>query len=430
MPITQVLILGAGPAGLSTALSISQIPSSPPIRVTILELRPATVTTASLGGAVNLTPPALRYLDRLGVGAQLRRTGIPVGAVENVSLRTGRLLGALWRGVDGVRVMRSGLVACMRGVVAGREGVEVRYGVRVVEIREEGTGTGEDEDGDGGRVRVVLEGGEEVSGDILLGCDGLHSVARRLYVEPERGETYSGKVVAYGFASVEEPGSAGMVRVDGRPAVVDTTMFTGRYGAILLSFFEPKRETVFAAAVMSMKDESGVDGRDGWKTRGADKAYVEGEVRRRYGSSSVAGLAELLERVDGWSLYPVYTLPPGGRWSRGRVLLLGDAAHAMAPMGESIGVAIEDGALIARVLTRHRERSVSKMFADYETLRRPTIDKIYKELTWRWDNAMKEDLGWLWSIFWEWLAVLFLWVMPWTQDEYFARDVATIELPA
>jgi 2-polyprenyl-6-methoxyphenol hydroxylase-like FAD-dependent oxidoreductase len=324
MALSHVIVLGGGPAGLAAALAISQVHTSPPIRVTVLELRPLTSTTASLGGSVNLTPLALRYLDRLGVGAKVRQSGIPVGAVDNVALRTGRLLGSLWKGVDALRVMRSELVACMRDVADGTPGIEIRYGIRVVYIREEGTE-------ENGEVKVVLEDGEEIQGDILLGCDGLHSVARRLYVEPERKETYSGKAAAYGFARVKEPGNAGLLRFDGQPAVADTTLFTGRYGAMIVSFFDSRREKVFVGGVMGMKDQNGgVDGGDGWKTKGSDKAYVEGEIRRRFGSSRVAGLAELLELVDDWTLYPVYTLPPGGRWSRGRVLLLGDAAHAVS----------------------------------------------------------------------------------------------------
>ena len=52
--------------------------------------------------------------SRLGCGAELRRTGIPVDGVDNVALRTGRLLGSLWKGVDALRVMRADMVRIMR----------------------------------------------------------------------------------------------------------------------------------------------------------------------------------------------------------------------------------------------------------------------------------------------------------------------------
>jgi len=102
----------------------------------------------------------------------------------------------------------------------------------------------------------------------------------------------------------------------------------------------------------------------------------------------------------------------------------------MPPQGESTGVAIEDGVLLARVFERHGTRTVARLFADYEALRRQTIEKLYKETTWRWNNAASHDSGWLWSVFIDYLTVAFLWFMKLRQGDYFASDVARLELPA
>ena len=99
-------------------------------------------------------------------------------------------------------------------------------------------------------------------------------------------------------------------------------------------------------------------------------------------------------------------------------------------MGESIGVAIEDAMLIARVLTRRRERTVAQLFADYETLRRPVIDKIYRVTIGRWNMTLKEDIGWLGTFLWDYFSVVFFWFLAWKQDDHFAADVAKLELPA
>lgn len=69
--------------------------------------------------------------------------------------------------------------------------------------------------------------------------------------------------------------------------------------------------------------------RDGWKAAGEDKAAIRREIIETYQSGQVRGLQEVVSKCEDWHLYPVYVLPQGGRWRRGRVLLLGDAAHAV-----------------------------------------------------------------------------------------------------
>ena len=101
----------------------------------------------------------------------------------------------------------------------------------------------------------------------------------------------------------------------------------------------------------------------------------------------------------------------------------------MPPQGESTGVSIEDGVLAAHVFQRHATRTVAQLFADYESLRRKEIEKLYRDTTWRWQNAATHDAGWLWSIFMEWMTVGFVWFMKWKQSDYFASDVAKLKLP-
>src|SRR5438105_7336552 len=101
MAIAKIMILGAGPAGVSAALALSKLSTaSAPLEIHLFELRPG---PQPHGSSVNLTPLAMRYLDHLGAGTRLRRRSSPVRAVDIVSLRTGRYLGSLWGGVDAIR---------------------------------------------------------------------------------------------------------------------------------------------------------------------------------------------------------------------------------------------------------------------------------------------------------------------------------------
>jgi 2-polyprenyl-6-methoxyphenol hydroxylase-like FAD-dependent oxidoreductase len=99
MPPSRILILGAGPCGLATALSLHLHASIPVSDIKILELRSSPST---IGGAVGLPPNVLCYLDALGVLPALREKSAEVGGIEIVSLRTGGKLGELsFRGPSG-----------------------------------------------------------------------------------------------------------------------------------------------------------------------------------------------------------------------------------------------------------------------------------------------------------------------------------------
>src|SRR5438552_758287 len=100
----------------------------------------------------------------------------------------------------------------------------------------------------------------------------------------------------------------------------------------------------------------------------------------------------------------------------------------MPPQGESTGVAIEDGVLISRLLERRASRTVTKILADYDKLRRPVIDKLYKETSFRWDRAATAQSAFQ-MILLEWLTVAFLAFMNWRQEDYFATDVRNLPLP-
>jgi 2-polyprenyl-6-methoxyphenol hydroxylase-like FAD-dependent oxidoreductase len=100
----------------------------------------------------------------------------------------------------------------------------------------------------------------------------------------------------------------------------------------------------------------------------------------------------------------------------------------MPPQGESTGVAIEDAVLLAHVFSRRDRRSVAQMFADYETLRRPIINKTYDEAVFRWERV--GDKSWLATVVMDWMTMGYVWfINSWSKDS-FGRDVRDLELPA
>lgn len=99
----------------------------------------------------------------------------------------------------------------------------------------------------------------------------------------------------------------------------------------------------------------------------------------------------------------------------------------MPPQGEGTGIAIEDGVLLARVLTRRRSRTVAQLFADYETLRRDDINTAYSDSMARWNSTAMPSGRFVVNVT-EWIAWGYVKYMNYRHD-YFARDVRKLPLP-
>jgi salicylate hydroxylase len=296
----SALIIGGGIAGCVAALTLSKLG----IKCTVYELRDV---PATIGGAVNLTPNGLRILESL----EVEISGCPVDAIELFSLHTGSKVGELgFRGPSGPskrverRILQKGLLEAVE-----RAGVKVLYGAKLVGIKElEGEET----------VAVAFEDGRTDEGDFVVGCDGMYSAVRMSYVEPERKPIYTGVCTAY--STVDKAGIKSDVHFQ------QTAVNVSRFGALMTSYTDPARTKVYLAAVMQTEEQGS---KEGWKARGSDREKTLEEIQRRYAECAFPCLPELIAKVEDWIFYPVCRLEPGGKWSRGRVIILGDAAHGV-----------------------------------------------------------------------------------------------------
>jgi 2-polyprenyl-6-methoxyphenol hydroxylase-like FAD-dependent oxidoreductase len=335
MPPTNILILGGGICGVASAIAISNAfstsssssssPLSVPtsnLNITIFELRKEPST---IGGAVNLTPNAVRGLDILGVLDELktRRAGCEVSSIQLFSLHTGSSLGTIdYAGPDGTghggyrgrRVMRSELLQALLAVAQKLENVRVVYGKKVAGLTE----TSE-------AVTVAFEDGTDATGDLVLGCDGIHSTTRMRFIEPDRVPTYSGVASAYGFANVSDVLDSGSGADDGM-FFTDTALAMSRRGALLMTYCDDARQRIYVGALMETAQQVS---KEGWRALGDDREVVKQDVVRRFEVSALPHMKELVHGADEWFFYPIYRLSPQGKWCTDRVMLLGDAAHAV-----------------------------------------------------------------------------------------------------
>ncbi|KAL8692315.1 MAG: hypothetical protein Q9218_002632 [Villophora microphyllina] len=398
MALDRVVIVGGGISGVAAALALKEQKRN----VALYELRDGPST---IGGAVNLTPNALRYLDSWGVLPKLQTRGYSVSSIEVFSMIDGTKTAEI--GFDNIakyqhramRILRKELLAALLETLE-EQNVGIEYGKKLREIQEI----------DGG-VRAIFEDGTQTDGQLLLGCDGIHSRTRMSFVEPGRRPVYTNIAVVLGL--VDAASMTSTIHFQ------DTSLNMSQTGSLIASYCDPEKRQIFLGAVMQTEEEKD---QDGWRVRGADKDKLREELIGRFKDIQVPCLKEMIAKVDDLSLYPVHKLTGGGTWSRGRVMLLGDAAHAMPPQGESVGYALEDVALFAELLKGCQDVSqLPQLFQRYGDLRRPRIDAALKETEFRWEGT--HNIGWLKFRIRQWAMPWFLWLTQNKKEAEFASDV-------
>lgn len=422
----NILILGGGIAGLTTALSLTKFTPSylPPPLITIYEIRPV---PATIGGAVNLTPNALRLLSHLGAMDEITAAnyGAKCPAVEVFDLYTNQKIAeSSFKGPEGkglgepafmaLRITRGDALKGVLRAIEKCDNITLKCGYKTTAIHEDETG-----------ISLTFDNATIARGDVLIGCDGIHSVVRLKHVEPERKSMYSGICNAFGFAERRRDLSGEYEKTHFEVS----GMNFGRRGMLLTSFHDEAKESIYVGALMQVPE---IASRDGWKAVGADAERTREEMLSRYEGAKNELIEHVIADAKDLYLWPVFTLSKGGKWSTEKTMLIGDSAHAMPPQGESTGIVFEDGVLFARCLAKWLEFgrgervAVKNAFDAYEKLRRARIDTAFDES----QSVVKtvRDTPW-------WGHKLKMTIVPWYlwwtssyREKHFVEDVTTCDI--
>ncbi|MFI6604179.1 flavin-dependent oxidoreductase [Nonomuraea sp. NPDC050536] len=330
----RILIVGGGIGGLAAALSLHAAGFTE-ITVTesVEEIRP-------LGVGINLLPHAVRELTELGLGEQLEETGRATAELTYFD-RHGGLIWSEPRGLAAgyhwpqFSIHRGELQMLLLREVEAR-GVPVLTGRRLTRFDE---------------AEAEFADGSTLGFDLLVGADGIRSTVRAWLYPDEGPPPWNGLVLWRGTTNAQPflSGRSMIMAGDGERKFVAYPIKDGLINWIA------ERPVVGEAA-----------DRGDWNRRVPAQEILPHFEQWRFDWLDVPGLIAGAEAIYE---YPMVDRDPLPRWTYGRVTLLGDAAHAMYPIGSN---GASQAILDARALAFHLARSsdVGHALPAYEQDRR------------------------------------------------------------
>lgn len=338
--VRKVIIIGGGIAGPVLGMWLRRAG----LQVLLAERRAG--SARSEGAFLGVASNGMNVLRALGADARVAALGVPCTAFqfENAA---GRPIGSIDRSQDAalfgapLTMIRRGDLQDVLLEEARQRGVELRLGARLVALHTSEAG-----------VSARFEDGSTEEADLLVGCDGLRSTTRRLLMPEAPEPVFSGLWDHGGFASgVKVP----------VPPGVNEMVFGKR--AFFGAFVTPAGEVWWF-------HNGPLGPRDGDTEQSVRERLLE---LHRDDPAWIRDVIRATPAVLGpWPLYDLRDLP---RWSKGRVCLIGDAAHAMSPSaGQGASLAMEDAMALAMCL-----RDVDdplRALETYERLRRPRVEAI------------------------------------------------------
>ncbi len=358
-PKPHIAIVGGGIGGLFAANALI----AHGLSVSVYEQAPE---LGEIGAGVYLTPNSVRHLERVGLGPATEKWGSRVGTGSHYFRHDGAPIAPVqvsdssgWNATFGMH--RADFVGFLAAALPA--GV-VHTGHRA---------TGFEQHGD--VARVSFANGTSAEADAVIAADGIHSELRP-HVFPPSNPVFHGSVAYRGLVPLERMPDWPMDRWQAWLGTAKHFLaFPVRHGTII-------NYVGFVPADAEMKESWSAPGDpdtlrqefDGWDPR-------------------IGALLKQVDKTFRWALYDREPLPT---WTKGRLTLLGDAAHPMLPhLGQGANQSIEDGIALATILQRADRASVPAALVAYERLRRERVAQVQRgarENGLRYDSAYS-DLG-------------------------------------
>jgi salicylate hydroxylase len=347
----KIVIVGGGIGGLFAAKALL----ARGLDVAVYEQAPA---LGEIGAGVYITPNSVRQLERVGLGPEVERYGARVGTASRYFRDDGTEIAPVqvtdsagWNAAFGMH--RADLIGLIADALPA--GI-VRTGHRA-------TGFSQDD-----VARVTFANGAAAEGDIVIAADGIHSELRHHVVPPSR-PVFSGSVAYRGLVASE-----------------DAPSFFG--GAWLMWLGKGKHFLTYPVRGGALINYVGfvpadAEMRESWSAPG------DPDMLRQEFAGWDPRIGELLAHVRTTFRSSLYDRDPLPLWTKGRLTLLGDAAHPMLPhLGQGANQSIEDGMALATILAQANRDTAPAALLAYERLRRERVAQVQRGAR---ENGMRYD---------------------------------------
>lgn len=360
--VNKVAIAGSGVSGLAAAIQLAKAG----VEVDVFEAKPE---LSALGSGISLQGNALRVFDALGAWDDIRAAGYPF---EGLNLRApgpgapivAELPDVKTGGPDYPAAMGMPRPALARILLdhAQKAGANVHFGAKV---------TGLEQSADG--VEVFVDGTSAGAYDLLIGADGLNSVVRGLI----------------GIEAKPEPTGMGIWRsFVSRPAeVVRSELYYG--GPVYIAGYTPTGEgTMYAFLVEKAQDRFDISDEDATRVMLEESRAYEGPW-----NSIRADLEGGAHANYTWFTKHIVEEP----WNRGRVVLIGDAAHSCPPtIAQGAAQGLED-ALVLTELLIDRDEVDASLWDEFHARRLPRAKAVVEASVqlgqWQLDGVRDADVA-------------------------------------
>ncbi len=340
----RMAIVGGGLAGLAAANALKTFG----IAAEVFEAAPA---LGEIGAAVNTSPQAVKALRAIGVGDAIAAVGHRSPGIYTRNMHSGEFLefndrykAAERYGAPYYSFHRADLLDAL---ASGLDHGAIHLGHRLAEIEERSDD-----------VVLVFANGARVEAEFVIGADGVRSVVRRALYGDDN-PTYTGQMVW-----------RALLDGDAVPAEVMApkghTQWVGP-GRHFIAYYI--RQGRLVNLVTQQDTDKWVE--EGWSTRGDPE-----EMRASFPNPEPR-LAKLLSLVTECSKWGLFTRPLTQNWGRGRIQLIGDAAHAMLPnAGQGACQAFEDAYILGRWLEACLDPV--EAFASFRRIRIPRVHGVQR----------------------------------------------------